>query len=411
MTPIRKLPPEVVREIAAGEVVSAPVDVLKELVENALDAGATRLGVTLEEGGIRCISVRDNGVGIPAAELPLATDAHSTSKLGLQSGSLQDIRTLGFRGEGLYAVRHAARLSLTSRPRDQLGGVTLTVQGDELETHAHPAPSGTRAVVTELFARLPARYQALGSPAAETKRAVSLLGRYLLHHPHLQVSLETNGEMRWGYAGGSFLEAAKFLWGPVTANRLLALTFQGDGITVQGIVSRPELTRPRRDRLLVAVNGRPVEWDEALLRAVLTPYRELLSVGSLPSRRAQPHPAAGHGFGQHHARQDARPVVATYRSCRRRAGGSRRSLERTTPRTHPARVFGPAGGRRCATSSLSGAALSGHLPRAVFARRGRGAALGRRSARRARTHLVRGALRTVQKRTTLPNSPTPNFCR
>ena len=201
MTPIRKLPPELVREIAAGEVVSAPVDVLKELVENALDAGATRLGVTLEEGGIRRISVRDNGVGIPAAELPLATDAHSTSKLGLQSGSLQAIRTLGFRGEGLYAIRHAARLSLTSRPRDQLGGVTLTVQGDELETHTHPAPSGTCAVVTELFARLPARLQALGSPAAETKRAVSLLGRYLLHHPHLHLSLETDGETRWAYAG------------------------------------------------------------------------------------------------------------------------------------------------------------------------------------------------------------------
>ena len=160
--------------------------------------------------------------------------------------------------------------------------MTLTAQGDELETHAHPAPSGTCAVVTKLFARLPARLQALGSPAAETKRAVTLLGRYLLHHPHLQMSLETDGETRWAYAGGTFLEAAKFLWGPVTANRLLALGYQDGEIAVQGLVSRPELTRPRRDRLLVAVNGRPVEWDEALLRAVLTPYRELLSSGHFP---------------------------------------------------------------------------------------------------------------------------------
>ncbi len=278
MAPIRKLPPELIREIAAGEVVSAPVDVLKELVENALDAGATRLEVTLTDGGVRSLSVRDNGVGIPAAELPLAADAHSTSKLG----SLQDIRTLGFRGEGLYAVRHAARLSLTSRPRDQLGGVTLVVQGDEVETRHHPAPSGTCAVVTELFSRLPARLGALESPAAETKRAVSLLSRYLLHHPHLHLSLETDGEARWGYAGGSFREAAKFLWGPVTANRLLALEHQGGGITVRGLVSRPELTRPRRDRLLLAVNGRPVEWDDGLLRAVLSPYRELLPSGHLP---------------------------------------------------------------------------------------------------------------------------------
>ena len=283
MPVIRKLPPELVREIAAGEVVSAPVDVLKELVENALDAGATRLEVALEDGGTKLMSVRDNGAGIPAAELPLAADAHSTSKLGLPgTGSLQNIRTLGFRGEGLYAVRHAARLSLTSRPRDQLGGLTLVAQGDEVETHTHPAPSGTCAVVTELFARLPARRQALGSPAAETKRAVSLLSRYLLHHPHLQVSLETDGETRWAYAGGTFLGAAKFLWGPVTANRLLALDYQRDGFAAQGFVSRPELTRPRRDRLLVAVNGRPVEWDETLLRAVLEPYRELLSSGHFP---------------------------------------------------------------------------------------------------------------------------------
>jgi DNA mismatch repair protein MutL len=110
---IRKLPPELVREIAAGEVVTAPVDVLKELVENALDAGATRLEVTLEGGGIRRIAVRDNGEGIPAAELPLAAEAHSSSKLA----SLQDIRTLGFRGEGLYAIRHAGRLSSRAAPR------------------------------------------------------------------------------------------------------------------------------------------------------------------------------------------------------------------------------------------------------------------------------------------------------
>ncbi len=282
MAPIRKLPPELIREIAAGEVVSAPVDVLKELVENALDAGATRLEVALQDGGIRHLSVRDNGAGIPAADLPLAADAHSTSKLGVTGRTLQDVLTLGFRGEGLYAVRHAARLSLTSRPRDQLGGVTLNAHGDEVSTRTHPAPSGTYAVVTELFGRLPARYQALASPAAETKRAVTLLGRYLLHHPHLHLSLETDGEPRWAYAGGTFLEAAKFLWGPVTANRLLALDYQDDGFAAQGLVSRPELTRPRRDRLLLAVNGRPVEWDDRIARAVLEPYRELLPSGHFP---------------------------------------------------------------------------------------------------------------------------------
>lgn len=278
MPAIRRLPPELIREIAAGEVVSAPVDVLKELLENALDAQATRLSVTLEDGGVRRIRVQDNGVGMSAEDLPLAAEAHSTSKLS----SLSDIRTLGFRGEGLYAIRYAARLTLTSRPSSQLGGVTLTAEGDTLETNAHPAPSGTSAEVTNLFTRLPARFEALESPAAESKRAVTLLSRYLLHHPNVQLSLEQDGEGRWSYAGGSFHEAAKFVWGPVTANRLLALGYKEGAVEIQGLVSRPELTRPRRDRLLLAVNGRPVDWDDTLLRAVLAPYRELLPSGHFP---------------------------------------------------------------------------------------------------------------------------------
>ncbi len=278
MAAIRQLSPELIREIAAGEVVTAPVDVLKELLENALDAGATRLSVGLGDGGIRRITVRDNGAGIPETELPLAADAHSTSKLT----SLTDIRTLGFRGEGLYAVRHAATLSLTSRPAGQLGGVTLLAEGDAVTIRSHPAPNGTCAEVTGLFARLPARFEALESPAAENKRAVGLLNRYLLHHPGLQLSLETDNELRWSYAGGSFQEAAKFVWGPVTANRLLSLEHKSSTFGVRGLLSRPELTRPRRDRLLLAVNGRPVEWDEGLLKAVLASYKELLAAGHYP---------------------------------------------------------------------------------------------------------------------------------
>ena len=278
MPVIRKLPPELVREIAAGEVVTAPVDVLKELLENALDAGATRLSVVLDEGGTARVQVRDNGAGIPEHDLPLAAEAHSTSKLG----SLQDIRTLGFRGEGLFAIRHAGRLSLTSRPSTQLGGVTLLAEGDALSTRPHPAPHGTLAAVTELFANLPARRSALESPAAEGKRAAALLGRYLLHHPHLQIGLETDGEARWSYAGGSFMEAAKFSWGAVSANRLLNVNHRDGALALAGLVSRPELTRPRRDRFLLAVNGRPVEWDETLFRAALSPYRDLLSAGHLP---------------------------------------------------------------------------------------------------------------------------------
>jgi len=271
---IRQLPPELIREIAAGEVVTGPVDVLKELLENALDASATRLAVELDEGGLARIAVTDNGLGIPRDQLALAVEAHSTSKLT----SLQAISTLGFRGEGLYAIRMSARLKLTSRPSAQLGGATVIAEGPELTLSEHPAPAGTRAEVTQLFARLPARRAALKPPAPEVRQALALLSRYLLHHPALQLRVQLDGQEHWVYAGGTFTEAVKFWWGPVTANRLLVI----EGERVQGLLSRPELTRPRRDRLLLAVNGRPVEWPEALLRALLQAYRELIPGGHYP---------------------------------------------------------------------------------------------------------------------------------
>lgn len=275
---IRKLPPELIREIAAGEVVSRPADVLKELLENALDAGATRLEVALEGGGITLLRVGDNGAGIARDELAAATELHCTSKLD----DLAMIRTLGFRGEGLYAIRHAARLELTSRPAGQLGGATLTAEGVAQALNEHPAPAGTTVTVRALFARLPARRRALESEASETRACLAVLGRYLLHHPQLALRVVVDGEERWVYAGGGAREAAKFLWGPVTANRLLPLRAEEGACRLTGLLSRPELARPRKDRLHLAVNGRPVSWPEPLLKALLAGYRELLGARHFP---------------------------------------------------------------------------------------------------------------------------------
>jgi DNA mismatch repair protein MutL len=275
---IRKLSPQLIREIAAGEVVNSPVDVLRELVENALDAGASRLTVILEAGGTTRIVVRDDGHGIPREELTLSAEAHSTSKLE----SLSSIRTLGFRGEGLYAICNSARLTLTSRPAGQLGGASLVAEGDERILSDGPAPLGTSAEVTRLFAALPARRAALETPAAEARKALALLGRYLLHHPGLQLRLVADGEERWVHGGGGALSVVKRLWGNVTANRLIPVQAEGPGLSMSGLISRPELTRPRRDRLFLAVNGRPVDWLDGLLGAVLAAYRELLPRGQYP---------------------------------------------------------------------------------------------------------------------------------
>ncbi len=275
---IRRLPEDLVREIAAGEVITRPADVLKELLENALDAGATRIEVEVRGGGIERIRVADDGVGIPEGELELALARHATSKLD----DLSRIATLGFRGEGLFALRQAARVRLTSRPRNQLGGATVIAEGDRLERFLHPAPPGTEVEVTRLFARLPARRAALEGPAAEGRHLLTLFFRYLLHHPGVRFKLVWDGEDRLVFGGGGPLAAVRAVWGEVVANRLLPLGFEEGRYRVEGVLSRPELARPRRDRLLLAVNGRPVAWPGGLLRAVVEAYRELLPTGQYP---------------------------------------------------------------------------------------------------------------------------------
>ena len=275
---IRELPLEIIREIAAGEVISAPVSVVKELLENALDAGASRLELNLIDGGVTKIELKDNGEGISKAELPLAVKSHSTSKLQ----NIKEITTLGFRGEGLYAIRYSARLSITSRPAKQLGGATLVAYENNVDLQESPAAAGTTVSVTQLFGHLPARLNALDTPISEAKKILNLVNRYLLHYPKLNFKFSSDDVERWSYAGDSFKEVAKFVWGGVTANRLLDLDVEQGAYKVSGLLSRPELSRSRRDRLLLAVNGRPVEWPEEILRAFLAAYKELLPASLYP---------------------------------------------------------------------------------------------------------------------------------
>lgn len=290
---IRRLSPELIREIAAGEVISAPVDVVKEVFENALDAGASRLKLELLEGGIREIKLNDNGAGIPEAELPLAIEAHSTSKLE-NLAEVNAIRTLGFRGEGLYAIRYAAALEIASRPAKQLGGTILQAQGEEVRLQTgQPLPAGTRVTVSHLFDYLPARRASLEPASSEAKRIMQLLQRYLLHYPHISLEVWLDGTRKLLHSGDkksgnqeaqgqSLLEVIKQLWGVVTANRLLPLDYQQGEYQLSGVLSRPELSRPRRDRLHLAINGRPVAWPEALLQQIQKSYAELLPSGHFP---------------------------------------------------------------------------------------------------------------------------------
>ncbi len=274
------------REIAAGEVITRPADAVKELLENALDAGATRLEIEIARGGVGLIRVADDGAGISLADLPLAAQRFATSKLDPDAG-LARVSSLGFRGEALWSIAFAAHLRVTSRPPDQLGGMRLSVQQSAghlseptLETVASPA--GTSVEVRELFADFPARRASLESPALEARRVMALVSRYVLHHPGVGWRLVVDGELKLAHTPGGFRAAMASVHGPITANRLLEIALQDGAYAIEGVTSRPELARPRRDRIAVAVNGRPVEPEDAVVNALLRAYSGLLPKGHAP---------------------------------------------------------------------------------------------------------------------------------
>ncbi|KEF35243.1 DNA mismatch repair protein MutL, partial [Deinococcus sp. RL] len=276
--PIQVLPPHVARLIAAGEVVSRPLDVVRELVDNALDAGASRIDIEVEAGGLSLIRVRDNGAGIPADAVALAPARHATSKLAPDTGAALRVTTLGFRGEALWAAAQAGELHLVTRPAAQVGAAEVTALGDEVTVRRTSAPAGTTVTVRNLFARLPARLRTQAPAAAEVRDITALVGRYVLHHPGLSWRLTVDGEARLTHAPADHRGAVASVYGPLSANRVLVVEAEG----VRGVVSRPELTRARRDRMHFSVNGRPILAPPELERAVIEGFAALLPSGVAP---------------------------------------------------------------------------------------------------------------------------------
>jgi len=269
---IRPLPPELKGLLARGEVLLSVKDAVRELLENALDAGARRVRVELWGGGLERIVVEDDGEGIPVEELPLAVEPFATSKLQ----DLERIATLGFRGQALYALRQAATLRIRSRPRGQVGGGLLLARGERVELRPVPAPPGTRVEVLGLFAGEGR------DPRAEARGVLDLLKRYLLHHPHLSLALFLEGEARLLFPGAGLKEAARLAFGGLLAERLFSVAKERGEVALWGLLSGPQVSRTRPDLLFLAVNGRPVALPEGVLRAVRRAYRELLPEGHHP---------------------------------------------------------------------------------------------------------------------------------
>ncbi len=282
MTRIRRLPDHLVNKIAAGEVVERPASAAKELVENALDAGASAVAVDLRDGGAALVRVTDDGVGMTAEELPLALERHATSKLP-SDADLDAIATLGFRGEALAAIAAVSRFTVTSRARGTEEGLRLAGEGGVIAQRlAVPGQAGTSVEVRDLFFNTPARLKFLKSATTELGATLRALTQLALAHPEVQFRVAHNGRASLtAPAAKDVRERAGAIWGWPLAQRLLRVDRTEHGLRVHGFASPPDLTRGGRDDIVIIVNGRPVR-DPALLQATLAAYRPLLARDRFP---------------------------------------------------------------------------------------------------------------------------------
>ena len=280
--PIHLLSPEVASQIAAGEVVERPASVVKELVENALDAGAKSVSVTIEEAGRRLIEVADDGSGIPADELALAVSRHATSKLATAK-ELFSISTLGFRGEALASIGSVSRMTITSRVADSTTGTRIRVEGgQEGEVEQVGAPVGTVVQVENLFYNVPARLKFLKSDITERRAIDTFITRYALAYPDVRFKLTEGKKVALQTAGdGDQRAILATLYGVDTAKQMLEVIAEDEGLKLSGFISPTSITRSNRREMTFFINGRWVQ-DVPLNAALTQAYHTMLMVGRYP---------------------------------------------------------------------------------------------------------------------------------
>jgi DNA mismatch repair protein MutL len=280
--PIHILLPEVASQIAAGEVIERPASVVKELIENSLDAGARFISVSIEAGGRRLIEVSDDGCGIAPDELPLAVARHATSKL-TNAEDLFHISTLGFRGEALASIGSVAQLTITSRQSDYELGASMHVEGGQVaDPQPIGAPTGTLIKVENLFYNVPARLKFLKNDSTERTQIDALVTRYALAYPQVRFHLKQESRQALQTSGkGDRREVLGALYGSDIARQMLEVLAEYDDLRVTGFISPISLTRSNRKEITFFVNGRPVQ-DPTLTTALLQAYHNLLMVGRYP---------------------------------------------------------------------------------------------------------------------------------
>ena len=290
---IRQLPDTLINQIAAGEVVERPASVVKELVENALDAGARRIDIDLEEGGVRLVRVRDDGAGIAAKDLPLAVSRHATSKIA-SLDDLEAVATLGFRGEALPSIASVSRFALSTRREEDAHGATLRVDGGKVGDVA-PAqhPRGTTVEVRDLFYNVPARRKFLRAERTELSHVEEWLRALALARPDVELRVSHNGRASRRYRGADLgddvgAETAatperlvETLGGDFAGNAL-RVDHSGAGLRLHGWIGRPAYNRASTDQQYLYVNGRGVR-DRNVSHAIRQAYSDVLFHGRHPA--------------------------------------------------------------------------------------------------------------------------------
>lgn len=279
---IRILDKNVADKIAAGEVIDRPVSIIKELVENSIDAGADSITVEIRNGGKSYIRVTDNGCGIAGEEIPAAFMRHATSKIE-KVEDLDNIETLGFRGEALASICAVSRVEMVTRRAEDRKGTRVVAEESEVkDMRGTGCPEGTTITVRDLFFNLPARLKFLSSDASETRRITDMLSRMAMSYPDIRISFISGGKGVFTTSGkGNFLNNIVSIYGAETGKYLIPVTGDEDGMVLRGFVSNPSYTLSSRNRQIYCVNGRVVSSD-VMRRGLEKGYRERLMQGRFP---------------------------------------------------------------------------------------------------------------------------------
>lgn len=274
MANIQVLDQITIDKIAAGEVIERPASIIKELVENAIDAGASAVTVEIKEGGISFIRITDNGCGIPKEEVPLAFLRHSTSKIR-SVDDLTTVASLGFRGEALSSIAAIAQVELITKTKDEVTGTRYRIEGGaEKAIEDTGAPDGTTFLVHQIFYNTPARRKFLKTPMTEASHVSELMTRLALSHPEVSIQFINNGQEKLHTSGnGKLKDIVYHVFGRDIANNLLETNERIDGIQVQGFIGKPIISRGNRNYENYFINGRYVK-SNIIAKAIEDAYKD-----------------------------------------------------------------------------------------------------------------------------------------